>query len=95
MTSTCSTPTRYRVSDAWYRKSEINPARSAHASSLLYIVFALATLFDTTKTPGAVEAEEYYMLASAAMGLAPPTMYTTLWSIHALVRVICIRGTLS
>lgn len=50
-------------------------------------MFALATLFDTTKIPGAVEAEEYYMLASAAMGLAPPAMHTTLWGIHALVRV--------
>ena len=55
-------------------------------------MFALATLFDATKTPGAVEAEECYMLASAAMGLAPPTMHTTLWAIHALVCVILIRG---
>jgi hypothetical protein len=69
-------------SDAGYRKGEINPARFAHASSLLYTVFALATLFDTTKAPCAVEAEEYYMLASAAMGLAPPAVYTTLWSIR-------------
>lgn len=76
------------ISDAWHRKWEINPARSAHAASLLYTVFALATLFDTTKNPGAVEAEEYYLLASAAMGLAPPAMYTTLWGIHALVCVI-------
>ena len=69
--------------------------RSAHAYSLLYTVFALATLFDMTKIPGAVEAEEYYLLASAAMGLAPPATYTTLWSIHALVGVIHIPRTFS
>jgi len=56
-------------------------------------MFALATLFDTTKTPGAVEAEECYLLASAAMGLAPPAVYTTLWGIQALVRAIRLRGT--
>lgn len=75
------------------RKWEINPARSAHASSLLYTVFALATLFDTTKIPGAAEAEEYHTLACAAMGLAPPAIHTTLWGIHALVGVVHIRGT--
>jgi len=69
------------------QKWEVNPARSAHASSLLYTVFALATLFDTTKTPGAVEAEEYYILASAAMSLAPPAVHTTLWGIHALLQM--------
>ncbi|KAF9654413.1 hypothetical protein BDM02DRAFT_3182209 [Thelephora ganbajun] len=76
------------VLDSVYnQKWEINSARSAHAFSLLYTVFALATLFDTTKTPGAVEAEEYYMLASAAMSLAPPAMHTTLWGIHALLQM--------
>jgi hypothetical protein len=93
ITSKCDPSSQYRVSDPWCRKWEINPARFAHASSLLYTVFALATLIDVTKTPGAVEAEEYYMLASAAMSLAPPATHTTLWGIHALVRVIHIRGT--
>ena len=95
ITSECLALYQIFFSDAGYRKLEINPARSAHASSLLYTVFALATLFDTTKAPGAVEAEEYYMLASAAMGLAPPAMYTTLWGIHALVRATRICGTYS
>ena len=81
------------VFDASNRNWEISPTHSAHACSLLYTVFALATLFDMAKAPGAVEAEEYYILASAAMGLAPPTVYTTLWSIHALVGGICSRGT--
>ena len=84
---------RTRISNVPWRKPETNPARSAHAVSLLYTVFALATLFDTTKSPGAVEAEECYMLASAAMGLAPPAVHTTLWGIQALVRVPRLHGT--
>ena len=67
--------------DRHWRVVARNTARSAHAISLLYTMFALATLFDATKSPGAVEAEECYVLASAAMGLAPPTMHTTLWAI--------------
>lgn len=75
------------LNSVYNQKWEINPTRSAHALSLLYTVFALATLFDTAKTPGAVEAEEYYTLASAAMGLAPPALHTTLWAIHALLHM--------
>ena len=67
--------------DRHWRVVARNPACSAHAISLLYTMFVLATLFDATKSPGVVKAEECYVLASAAMGLAPPTMHTTLWAI--------------
>ncbi|CAL1694716.1 unnamed protein product [Somion occarium] len=65
--------------------SECNDLLSTHAVSLLFMVFALASLFDQSLPPYSTEAQEYYLLARAALRFAPPIQDTTLWSIQALV----------
>ncbi|KAK7695142.1 hypothetical protein QCA50_002332 [Cerrena zonata] len=62
-----------------------NDLLSTHAVSLLFMVFALASLFDMEQDPYCVEAQEYYLLARAALRFAPPVQDTTLWSIQSLV----------
>ena len=49
------------------------------------MVFALASLFDMEQDPYCVDAQEYYLLARAALRFAPPLLDTTLWSIQSLV----------
>jgi hypothetical protein len=64
---------------------------SAHGLSLLFIVLALATLFDMDQSACSIEADEYYLLSRAALRLASPLDHTTLWSIHSLVRADLIE----
>ncbi|OBZ79070.1 putative transcriptional regulatory protein C1F7.11c [Grifola frondosa] len=72
---------------AMYRS---NPATgcnlaSTHAAALLFMVFALATLFDPALPPYSVEAYEYYLLARVALRWAPPAHDTTLISIQTMI----------
>lgn len=54
--------------------------------SLLWIIYALATLYDPNTPPYAVEAQEYYLLARVALRFAPPAHDTTLTAIQTMVR---------
>ncbi|KAI1790939.1 hypothetical protein LXA43DRAFT_973323 [Ganoderma leucocontextum] len=56
-----------------------------HALALLFMIFALATLFDMTMPPYSVEALEYYILARIALRWAPPSYDTTLAAIQAML----------
>ncbi|TBU42247.1 hypothetical protein BD309DRAFT_866742 [Dichomitus squalens] len=56
-----------------------------HALSLLFMIFALATLYDLTMPPYSAEAMEYYLLARIALRWAPPTYDTTLAAIQSLL----------
>ena len=81
---------RLQTSDHFVRHSRISrwesdPAKCSHGLSLLFIVFALATLFDPNCPPCSTEAEQYYLLSRAALRIASPLYHTTLWSIHSLV----------
>ena len=57
-----------------------------HALSLLFMIFALATLYDPKMPPYSAEAQEYYLLARIALRWAPPAYDTTLAAIQSLVR---------
>ncbi|KAI0354704.1 hypothetical protein OH77DRAFT_1425802 [Trametes cingulata] len=56
-----------------------------HSMSLMWIIYALATLLDTNKPPYAVEAQEYYLLARVALRFAPPAHDTTLTAIQTMI----------
>ncbi|KAI8981352.1 hypothetical protein BD414DRAFT_419588 [Trametes punicea] len=56
-----------------------------HSISLLWMIYALATLFDPETPPYAVEAHEYYLLARVALRFGPPAHETTLASIQSLI----------
>ncbi|KAI0962090.1 hypothetical protein AcV7_001011 [Taiwanofungus camphoratus] len=57
----------------------------AHAMSLLFMVFALATLFDPKLPSYSVEAHEYYLLARLCLRCAPPLQDTTLTSVQCVI----------
>ena len=56
-----------------------------HSLALVWIIYALATLFDQNMPPYAVEAHEYYLLSRAALRFAPPAHDTTLPAIQTMV----------
>ncbi|KAH9897656.1 hypothetical protein C8Q73DRAFT_787911 [Cubamyces lactineus] len=56
-----------------------------HGVSLLFMIFALATLFDLDMPPYAAEAHEYYLIARLALRWAPPAYDTTLASIQSMI----------
>jgi hypothetical protein len=59
--------------------------RCHHGLALLFIIFAIAVLFDPKKPAYCIEAQEYYYLARTSLGFAPPVRETTLTSIQVLV----------
>ncbi|KAM5539954.1 hypothetical protein V8D89_006457 [Ganoderma adspersum] len=56
-----------------------------HALALLFMIFALATLFDMKMPPYSAEALEYFILARISLRWAPPTYDTTLAAIQAML----------
>jgi hypothetical protein len=56
-----------------------------HSLSLLYVVFAIAELFNPEAQAYTPEAHEYYHLSRVALQFSPPTYDTTLSSIQTLV----------
>lgn len=58
---------------------------STHAIGLLFIVFALATLFDPAVPPHAIEAHEYYLLSRICLRCAPPINDTTLGAVQTMI----------
>lgn len=66
-----------------------------HALSLLFIIFAIAELFNPETQPYAPEAHEYYHLSRVALQFSPPIYDSTMTSIQALVStspcVLCLH----
>jgi len=58
-----------------------------HDLSLLFSVFALATLFDFTKPSYAVEAKEYHILSQVSMHFTSPCLET---SVHTVTALVCL-----
>ena len=56
-----------------------------HGLALLFIVFAIAVLFDPERPAYCIAAQEYYYLSRTSLGFAPPVRETTLTSIQVLV----------
>ncbi|TFK42263.1 hypothetical protein BDQ12DRAFT_710525 [Crucibulum laeve] len=75
-----------------YRAESFETFDAYHSLALLFIVFALATLFDTNRPPCAIEAHEYYYVSRISLGFLPPIAETTLESIQTLVRTIAAVG---
>jgi hypothetical protein len=65
-----------------------NSSEHFHALSLLFIIFAIATLFDSNSQPFSAEAQVYYHLSRTSLSFAPPYHATTLASIQTLVSSI-------
>ena len=63
----------------------------SHRLAVLYMVFALGTLFDLDQPFLSVEATRYYQLARASLSLDSPLENQTIPAIQALVRVHGLR----
>lgn len=62
----------------------------SHRLAVLYMVFALGTLFDLDKPYLSVEATQYYQAARAAVSVDSVLEHQTIPAIQALVRVCLI-----
>ncbi|GJF00201.1 fungal-specific transcription factor domain-containing protein [Phanerochaete sordida] len=62
-----------------------NNVVSSHAAAVLYMVFALASLFDPDLPQYSTIATEYFLLSRLALRCASPVHDTTLWAIQALI----------
>ena len=71
-----------------YVSRPFNSSEHFHALSLLFIVFAIATLFDSNTQPYSSQAQVYYHLSRTSLSFAPPYHETTLASIQTLVSSI-------
>ncbi|KAI1790935.1 fungal-specific transcription factor domain-containing protein [Ganoderma leucocontextum] len=72
------------VYSSWRDSSECNLG-STHLLALMWMIYALATLFDVNTPPYAVEAHEYYLLSRLSLRYAPPAHDTTLTAIQTLI----------
>ena len=57
-----------------------------HALSLLFSIFALASLFDLGRPAYSIEAHEYYILSRVSLEFSSPCATATLQTVFALVR---------
>ncbi|KAJ3547759.1 hypothetical protein NM688_g5369 [Phlebia brevispora] len=77
-----------------YRSFPYNPGNeecclvSSHAASLLFMVFALASLFDPEQPSNSDAAREYFLLARLCLRFASPQQDTTLWAIQSLIYMV-------
>ncbi|KAF7347219.1 Zn(2)-C6 fungal-type domain-containing protein [Mycena venus] len=74
-----------------YRAGTFESLRNHHALSLLFVVFAIATILDPSKHPYSIEAQEFYYLSRAALSLASPVRETTRAAIQALIHMAQYR----
>lgn len=56
-----------------------------HALSLLFSIFALASLFDLSRPAFGIEAYEYYILSRVALEFSSPCATSTLYTVFAMV----------
>ncbi|KAJ7045173.1 fungal-specific transcription factor domain-containing protein [Mycena alexandri] len=75
------------VMNSVYRAGSAETARNHHSLSLLFIVFAIATILDPTIHPYSIEAQEYYHLSRAALTLTPPERVTTCAAIQVQIHM--------
>ncbi|KAJ3984929.1 fungal-specific transcription factor domain-containing protein [Lentinula detonsa] len=70
-----------------YRSDSFDAVECYHSLSLLFIVFALASLFDSDLPSFSVQAQEYFYLSKAALTFNPPFSHTTLKSIWCTIHM--------
>ncbi|KAL0952109.1 hypothetical protein HGRIS_008740 [Hohenbuehelia grisea] len=73
------------ILDVAYRAQSVDSVQSSHTLSLLYAILAIASLFDTSRPPFAIDSHEYYILSRAALTICSPFIHTTLPAIQALM----------
>ncbi|KAL0575784.1 hypothetical protein V5O48_006181 [Marasmius crinis-equi] len=61
-----------------YRAGSFSDINCYGSVGLLFSAFSLASLFDPSRTPYNIEAQEFYYVARATVGINPPTKRTTL-----------------
>ncbi|KAG2066960.1 hypothetical protein BDR04DRAFT_1105799 [Suillus decipiens] len=71
-----------------YRANCYEGIPGPHDLSLLFSIFALATLFDFEKPPYAVEAQEYHILSHVAMHFTSPCTETSVHTLIALLHIV-------
>ncbi|KJA19220.1 hypothetical protein HYPSUDRAFT_44475 [Hypholoma sublateritium FD-334 SS-4] len=70
-----------------YRARQYSEFDHYHMLSLLFIIFAVAELFNLKKLPYTPEAHEYYHLSRVALQFSPPANDTTLQGIQSLIHM--------
>ncbi|KAG2336887.1 hypothetical protein BDR05DRAFT_896174 [Suillus weaverae] len=71
-----------------YRANCYEGIPGSHDLSLLFSIFALATLFDFEKPSYAVEAQEYHILSHVAMHFTSPCTETSVHTLIALLHIV-------
>ncbi len=74
----------HNVQESQFYSGDYCHVTKKHALALLFMIFALATLFDMKMPPYSAEALEYFALARIALRWAPPSYDTTLAAIQAM-----------
>lgn len=81
----------HRVLTECYPEHEPSVASmSADRLSVMFMVFAVGAFFDFEQPLIPPEAEEFYVLARAALCVRPVYDYPTVYSIQSMVRDLCI-----
>ncbi|KAJ4470836.1 fungal-specific transcription factor domain-containing protein [Lentinula aciculospora] len=70
-----------------YRSDSFDALGCYHSLSLIFIVFALASLFDPDLPSCSIQAQEYFYLSKAALNFNPPFSHTTLKSVWCMIHV--------
>ncbi|KIK58189.1 hypothetical protein GYMLUDRAFT_45397 [Collybiopsis luxurians FD-317 M1] len=70
-----------------YRSDSFDRLECYHSLSLLFAIFALASLFNPDLPSCSIQAQEYFFLSKAALGFSPPQSHTTLKSIWCTVHL--------
>ncbi|KAF8956467.1 hypothetical protein BDZ97DRAFT_1925478 [Flammula alnicola] len=70
-----------------YRAKQYGAFEHHHSLSLLFAVFAMATLFNPNKQPYSTEAHEYYHLSRTSLHFSPPVHETTLTAIQTVIHM--------
>ncbi|KAG6380611.1 hypothetical protein JVT61DRAFT_4977 [Boletus reticuloceps] len=72
------------ITGSVYRADSYESIPGPHALSLLFSIFALASLFDLSRPAYSIEAYEYYILSRVALEFSSPCTTTTLQTVLAL-----------
>ncbi|KAF8899388.1 fungal-specific transcription factor domain-containing protein [Infundibulicybe gibba] len=70
-----------------YRSESFDTLRSHQSLSLLFIIFAIAALFDNENHPYSAEAHEYFCLSRICLSFCPPIRRPTLMSVQILMHM--------
>ncbi|KIM38235.1 hypothetical protein M413DRAFT_248465 [Hebeloma cylindrosporum] len=70
-----------------YRAKNFGAFEHHHSLSLLFIIFAIATLFNPNQQPYPNEAREYYKLSRTALNFTQPVQETTVAAVQTLIHM--------